>query len=185
MTSTRVVTGKVRLSYAHLDKPYATSEGQDPKYSVTLLIPKSDTKTLDKIAKAQAAARDHFRARNPQVSFPDHPKTTLYDGDGQRPGGDDFGPECRGCMVMTVSSKDAPVLVDRDRNDIMRATDIYSGCYGRVDMNFFAYSNSGNKGISAALLGVQKLADGDPLGGGERGSADAFNDDFEDDDDWM
>lgn len=185
MTSTRVVTGKVRLSYAHLDKPYATSEGQDPKYSVTLLIPKGDTKTLDKIAKAQAAARDHFRARNPQVSFPDRPKTTLYDGDGQRPGGDDFGPECRGCMVMTVSSKDAPVLVDRDRNDIMRATDIYSGCYGRVDMNFFAYSNSGNKGISAALLGVQKLADGDPLGGGERGSADAFNDDFEDDDDWM
>lgn len=185
MISTRVVTGKVRLSYSHLDKPYAGDNGQEPKYSVTVLIPKSDTKTLDKIAKAQAAARDNFRNRNPQVSFPDRPKTTLYDGDGQRPSGDDFGPECRGCMVITVSSKDEPVLVDRDRNDIMRATDIYSGCYGRVDMNFFAYANSGNKGISAALLGVQKLSDGEPLGGGQRGSADAFDDGFDEDEDWM
>lgn len=182
MTNTRVVTGKVRLSYVHIDKPYAANEGQEPKYNVTILIPKGDKKTLDNIAAAQTAARDHFRSRNPQISFPDHPKTTLYDGDGQRPGGDDFGPECRGCMVMTVSSKDAPVVVDRDRNDIIRLTDVYSGCYARVDMNFFAYANSGNKGISAGLLGIQKLADGEPLGGGERGSADAFDDDYDDDD---
>lgn len=180
--STRVVTGKVRLSYVHVDKPYAANANQEAKFSVTLLIPKSDQKTLGKIKAAQVAARDKFRAKNPTISMPDKPKTTLYDGNGDRLSGEPFGPECKDCMVMTVSSKTRPVLVDRDRNEIMDVTEVYSGCYARVDMDFYGYTNSGNKGVTAGLLGVQKMGDGEPLGGA-RGSADAFADDYEDEED--
>ena len=167
-----------------MDKPYAANANQEPKYNVTLLIPKDDKKTLDKIKAAQIAARDKFRAKHPSAGLPDRPKLTIYDGDGDRPSGDAYGPECKGHMVITVASKDKPVLVDRNRNEILDTTEVYSGCYARVDMDFYGYANSGNKGVSAGLLGIQKLADGESLGGA-RGSADAFDDEYEDEgEDW-
>ena len=96
-----------------------------------------------------------------------------------RPNGEEFGPECRGCMVITASSKNQPVIVDEFRNPITDATEIYSGCYGRAAINFFGYSRNGKKGISAGLQSVQKLYDGEPLGGA-RGSANDFDDGWTD-----
>lgn len=179
--STKVVTGKVRFSFVNIFEPRASQDGGDPKYSVTLLIPKTDKTTMGKIREAMEEARQNFCAKNGNTALPAKPSNTLHDGDGQKDNGDDYGPECKGHYVMTVSSKDRPVIVDAARNEILDRTEVYSGCYGRAAINFYGYNSHGKKGISAGLLSVQKLTDGEPFG--TRGSADDFDDDYEDDDD--
>lgn len=184
--STKVVTGKVRFSYCHIFEPQPDQDGGDPKYSVTLLIPKNDKATLGKIKAAMAEAREKFCQRNGAAALPANPVHTLHDGDGQRPNGGDFAPECKGCYVITVSSKQKPKVVDSSRNEILDAQEVYSGCYGRASINFYGYNSRGRKGISAGLLAVQKLHDGEPFG--TVGSADDFNDDYTEigaDDDFM
>ncbi len=179
--STKVVTGKVRLSFVNIFEPKAPQGGGDPKYSVTLLIPKTDKDTLGKIAQAISDARENFCKRNGASALPVKPNTTLHDGDGVRDSGDPYGPECKGCYVITVSSKQRPVIVDRNGQAILDSTEVYSGCYGRASINFYGYNQAGKKGISAGLLAIQKLADGDPFG--IVGSASDFDDDFKDDSD--
>ena len=176
--STKVVTGKVRFSFCHIFEPQAPQGGGDPKYSVTLLIPKSDTATLGKFKAAMEEARENFCNRNGANALHAKPVHTLHDGDGQRPNGEDFGPECKGCYVITVSSKQKPVIVDAFRNEITDPTEVYSGCYGRAAINFYGYNTAGKKGLSAGLLSIQKLSDGEPFG--TVGSADDFDDDFYD-----
>lgn len=179
--ATKVITGKVRFSFCHIFEPQEPQGGGDPKYSVTLLIPKGDKATLDKMMAAIAEARENFCKRNGMNALPLKPVHTLKDGDGTRDNGDPFGPECKGCYVITVSSKIKPVIVDAFRNPITDPAEVYSGCYGRAAINFFGYNTSGKKGISAGLLSIQKLSDGEPFG--TVGSADDFNDGFEDHDD--
>lgn len=185
--STKLTTGKVRFSFCHVFEPQTPTGGGDAKYSVTLLIPKSDTTTLGKIKEAMAEARANFCKKNGEASLPQKPNHTLHDGDGLRDSGDPYGPECKGCYVITVSSKQKPVIVDAFRNEITDASEVYSGCYGRASINFYGYNANGKKGISAGLLAIQKLADGEPFG--TVGSADDFDDDFQDgegfDDDFM
>ena len=183
--ATKVVTGKVRFSYVNIFEAQAPQGGGDPKFSVTLLIPKSDTVTLNKIKEAMTEARENFCKRNGAAALPQKPNHTLHDGDGVRDSGDPYGPECNGCYVITVSSKQKPVIVDAFRNDITDPGEVYSGCYGRAAINFYGYNSNGKKGISAGLLSIQKLHDGDPFG--TVGSANDFDDDFADeaDDDFM
>lgn len=183
--STKVVTGKVRFSYVNIWEPKEPQGGGDPKYSVTLLIPKNDTVTVGKIKEAIVDARENFCKRNGANALPAKPNTTLHDGDGVRDSGDPYGPECKGCYVITVSSKQKPVIVDAFRNPVTDPGEVYSGCYGRAAINFYGYSQSGKKGISAGLLSVQKLSDGEPFG--TVGSADDFNDGYSDgeDDDFI
>ena len=176
--STKVVTGKVRFSFCHIFEPQVPLNGGDPKYSVTLLIPKSDTVTIGKIKEAIAEARENFCKRNGANALPQKPNHTLHDGDGQRDSGEDYGPECKGCYVITVSSKNKPVIVDNFRNPVTDPAEVYSGCYGRAAINFYGYSQAGKKGVSAGLLSIQKLHDGEPFG--TVGSADDFDDDFND-----
>lgn len=186
--STKVVTGKVRFSFCHIFEPQTPQGGGDPKYSVTLLIPKSDTTTIGKIKEAMVEARENFCKKNGATALPVKPNHTLHDGDGMRDSGDPYGPECKGCYVITVSSKQKPVIVDNFRNEITDPAEVYSGCYGRAAINFYGYSQAGKKGISAGLLSIQKLADGEPFG--TVGSANDFDDDYADtdagvDDDFM
>ena len=182
--ATKIVTGKVRFSYVTLAQPKASEEGAEPKYSCVLLIPKSDTATLQKIKAAITEAADAFRARNGAASLPANPMSPLHDGDGTKPNsGEPYGPECKGCYVMSVSSKLKPLMLDSFKNEIADPNEIYSGCYGRASINFYG-SNNRRKGIGAGLLGVQKLHDGAPLGG-VMASADDFNDGFEDSDDFL
>ena len=178
--STKIVTGKVRFSFCHIFEPQAPLNGGDPKYSVTLLIPKSDTVTLGKIKEAMAEARENFVKKNGANSLPAQPNHTLHDGDGVRDSGDPYGPECKGCYVITVSSKQKPVIVDNFRNEITDPNEVYSGCYGRASINFYGYNQAGKKGISAGLLSIQKLHDGEPFG--TVGSADDFDDNYADPD---
>lgn len=179
----RVVTGKVRLSYVHLFKPYSAVEGGEEKYSVTVLIPKEDAETKKRIDNAiEAAAKEATQkiwngVRPPKIAIP------IYDGDGVRPSDDmPFGEECKGHWVITVSSKadQAPEVIDRFRNPIIDPFEVKSGDYGRVSIRFFAYMFGGKKGIGAGLGNVQKLADGEPLGGSRIKAADDFADDWVD-----
>ena len=172
--ATKVTTGKVRFSYCNIWEAKAPAEGGEPKYSVMLLIPKSDTVTLGKIKAAIAEARERFCERNGANALPANPVTPLHDGDGVKPNsGEPYGPECKGCYVISVSSKQKPIIVDNFRNEITDPGEVYSGCYGRASINFYGYNNR-RKGIGAGLLSIQKLHDGDPFG--TIGSADDFND---------
>lgn len=174
--STKVVTGKVRFSFCHIFEAQAPQGGGEPKYGVTLLIPKSDTATVEKIKAAMAEARENFIKKNGASSLPVKPNHTMHDGDGLRDSGEPYGPECKGCYVITVSNKNKPVIVDNFRNEITDPGEVYSGCYGRAAINFYGYNRNGKKGISASLLSVQKLHDGEPFG--TTGSADDFDDDY-------
>lgn len=175
--STKVVTGKVRFSYVNIFEPKAI-DGAEAKYSVKLLIPKSDKATLAKIQEAIAEAREKFCQKNGANALPLKPSHTLRDGDLPKDNGEPQGPECKGCYVINVSSKQKPAIVDNMGNEITNPTEVYSGCYGRASINFYGYSRNGNKGISAGLLAIKKLHDGEPFG--TVGSASDFDDDFKD-----
>ena len=177
--STRITTGKVRLSYPHLAEPRDSKDGGDPKYSATLLIPKSDTVTLTKVKQAIQEAAEVYKTKNGASSLPPKPSTTLHDGDGLKDNGEEYGDECKGCYVITVNSKQQPLCIDlakREIDDIER--DLYPGCYVRASINFKGYNFNGKKGITAYLNGVQKIAEGEPLSATVSTVAD-FDDDFD------
>ncbi|MED5019309.1 DUF2815 family protein [Paenibacillus chibensis] len=162
--STAVTTGQVRLSFVHLFQPHANQPGQEPKYSTTILIPKSDGATMQRINAAIEAAAQKGVAGIWNGARPPQLKTPIWDGDGVRQNGEPFGPECKGHWVLTASSKQQQAIVDVNLNPIINQTEVYSGMYARVNINFFAFSNSGNRGVGAGLGPVQKLSDGEPLG---------------------
>lgn len=164
MAKTQITTGKVRFSYLNAFHARAINGGAE-KFSTMLIIPKTDSYTLGKIKEAIQAAKDAWVAKGKKL--PAQLKSTLHDGDGTMPNsGEEYGPECKGCYVMNVSSNKKPVLVYFDKTPITEESELYSGCYGRAIINFYVYDNQGNKGISAGLMGIQKLTDGEPLGGG-------------------
>lgn len=167
-TGTKVTTGKVRLSYAHLFEAHAI-EGNEPKYSVSVIIPKSDTETLNAIKEAVNEAKELGKGKF-GGKIPANLKTPLRDGDSERPDDDAY----KNCYFLNASSKNKPGVVGKDVQPILDATEVYSGCYGRLTLNFYAFSASGNKGIAAGLGNVQKLEDGEPLSGFTRAE-----DDFE------
>ena len=160
-----ITTGKVRASYVHIFQPRTPENGGDPKYSVTLLIPKTDTATINGIYAEIERAKQEGAQKAFNGNIPPQCRTPLYDGDGYRQSGEAFGEECRGCMVITASAKQQPVVVGLDMQNILNPADVYSGCYIRANINFFAYNSNGNKGIGCGLNAVQKIEDGEPLGG--------------------
>lgn len=161
---TKVVTGKVRFSYVHVFEPFAMQEGQKPKYSVCLLIPKSDKETLRKIKDAIEAAKQIGKASKWNGTIPANLKLPLRDGDVDRPDQEEY----HGMYFLNASSEQKPGIVDAQLNPILDSTEVYSGCYGRASINFFAYNTAGNKGIGCGLNHIQKLEDGDYLGGRTR-----------------
>ena len=174
---TNVTTGECRLSYVNVFKPYAHQVGQDPKFSVTMLIPKTDIKTLQAIKAAIDAAKQLGVSTKWNGQNPPQVPTPLYDGDGYRPSdGMPFGDECKGCMVITASAKAEypPQVVGLDRQPIVNQSDVYSGMYGYVNINFFAYNSVGKKGIGCGLNAVMKSRDGEVLGGARVSIDEAF-----------
>lgn len=159
-----VVTGEVRLSYVHLLKPHAR-EGQDEKYSVTVLVPKSDIRTKAAIdAAIESAMQDGSARLWGGKRYDVHP---VYDGDGLRADKQPFGDECKGHWVFTASTSvdRRPRVVDVNVQDILDPTKVYSGVYGRVGVDFYAYNNPNKKGVGCGLTNVQILRDGPALGG--------------------
>lgn len=172
----RVITGKVRLSYTNLITPRAPKQGDKLKYSTTLLIPKSDIATKQRIDAAINAAIQEGIVSKWSGVRPTQPAVSIYDGDGVRSTGEYFSEECKGYWVMTASSEQKPQVVDINLNEIMNPAEIYSGMFARVSIRFFPYFNSGKKGIGCGLCNVQKLEDGEPLGG-RTNAADDFGGD--------
>lgn len=158
-TSTKVVTSKVRFSYANVFEPSAM-EGSDPKYSVVLLIPKSDTVTVERIKAAISAALENSKSKLFGGKIPMEYKSPLRDGDLKTD-----HPEYAGHWFINAKSDSQPGIVDKALNPIIDRNDFYSGCFGRASVNFFGYNKSGNKGVGCALLNLQKLEDGERLSG--------------------
>ena len=170
--ATKVLTGEVRLSYVNLTTPRAAQQGGEPKYSVTLLIPKSDTATKMDIDNSIRAAYEEGVSKKWGGAHP-QPKVIVHDGDGMRPSGLPFGDECKGCWVLTASTKNKPQVVGIDNvNCELAPNDIYSGMYARVTINFFAFDTAGNKGVGCGLGNVMKTKDGEPLSGGASAASD-------------
>jgi hypothetical protein len=157
-----------RLSYVNVFEPKSIN-GSDPKYSVSVIIPKSDKKTVNAILKAIEAAKQEGAPKF-GGKVPTNLKTPLRDGDIDRP--DD--PAYEGCYFINANSKNAPQVVDGKIQAILDRSEVYSGCYGKVSLNLYAFNINGNRGIAAGLGNVQKLKDGEPLGGMSRAE-----DDFE------
>lgn len=172
-----IVTGQSRLSYVHLNAPYAHQGGGEPKYSVTVLVPKSDKTTKARIDAAIQAATQQGIASKWNGAKPPIIPNPLYDGDGTKSNGERFPDECKGHWVFTASSKQdkRPRVVDLNRQDILDPAAIYSGMYGRVAFDAYPYAFSGKKGIAFGLTGIQKTAEGQPLG-----STSSVEDDFSD-----
>ena len=167
--TTKVATGVIRGSYVKIFKaelPKNAAPGAEPKFSMTLLIRKDDTATLDKIAKAQQTA---VALKWPNKA-PAKVHTTLHDGDEPRESnGEAYGVECKGHMVMTVSSKFKPRIIDRDSNEIIDPSQVGSGDYFKASINFYGYSAQGKNGVSAGLNNLLFWDKGVSLGG--QGSA--------------
>jgi hypothetical protein len=166
---TKVVTGKIRLSYVHLFEAYSSTD-DDPKFSCVLLIPKTDKVTIAALRAAQQSALANGASGTFGGKAPKSWKDTIHDGDEEADL--DKNPEYAGMLYMNVSSKTRPGIVGPDLLPILDSTEVYSGCFARVSLNAFPYSNSGNQGVSFGLNHVQKLADGDFLGGRSRAEDD-------------
>ena len=177
---TKVITGvNTRWSYVNAWEPKSINGGA-PKYSVSLIIPKSDTKTLEKIRAAIQAAYEEgqskLKGNGRSVPALSALKTPLRDGDAERPDDEAYA----NSYFVNANSGTAPGIVDADRNPILERSEVYSGVYGRASINFYAFNSNGNKGIACGLNNLQKIRDGEPLGGKNRAEDDFAEADEED-----
>lgn len=178
---TKVITGpKTRWSYANVWDAKSI-DGGTPKYSVSLIIPKTDKATLERIRAAIMAAYEEGEGKlkgNSKIAPPLAAiKNPLRDGDTERPG----DPAYANSYFINANSSSAPGIVDADRNPIIERSEVYSGVYGRASINFYAFNSNGNRGIACGLNNLQKISDGEPLGGKSRAEDDfasSYDEDF-------
>lgn len=176
----KVITGKdTRWSYANVWEAKSINDGT-PKFSISLIIPKSDTATIAKVKAAiEAAYKDgeaKLKGNGKSVPALSAIKTPLRDGDVERP--DD--PAYANAYFINANSTTAPGIVDADRNPILTRSEVYSGVYGRASINFYAFNSNGNRGIACGLNNLQKIRDGEPLGGKASAESDFATDDEDD-----
>ena len=184
ISSTEIVTGEIRLSYAHLFTPTLPANaapGQQAKYSVCLLIDKKDEKTLKLIREAvqhalTAGVSTKFGGKTPKKWH-----DPLRDGDAEKDL--DRNPEYAGCYFINCSSQRKPGLVDRRGVEILDPDELKSGDYAKADINFYPYSNTGNAGVACGINNVLKTRDGEALGGTTLNPMAAFDGEFDDGDD--
>ena len=168
-----------RWSYANVWEPKSINGGT-PKYSVSLIIPKSDKVTVEKIKKAIQAAYEEgqskLKGNGKSVPSLSVLKTPLCDGDLERPDDEAYA----NSYFINANSATAAGIVDADRNTIIDRSEVYSGVYGRASINLYAFNSNGNKGIACGLNNLQKIKDGEPLGGKSRAEDDfATEDDYD------
>lgn len=176
----KVITGPdTRWSYANVWEAKSINGGT-PKFSVSLIVPKSDTKTVAKIRAAIEAAyhdgESKLKGNGKSVPPLAALKIPLRDGDSERP--DD--PAYANAYFINANSSTAPGIVDADRNPILTRSEVYSGVYGRASISFYAFNSNGNKGIACGLNNLQKVRDGEPLGGKTSAESDFATDDDDD-----
>ena len=182
---TKVVTGKVRLSYANIFEPKSIN-GSEPKYSVSLIIPKEDTQMVETIKQAIENAKERDKGKwNGKI--PANLKTPLRDGDEERPDDEAYA----NSYFINANSTRPPAIVgtEKDRSTgkaiQLGEDEVYSGCYARVSINFYGFNASGNKGIACGLGNIQKVADGERLGGGSTAEEDFEFEEVDAEDDFL
>ena len=177
---TKVITGlNTRWSYANVWEAKSINGGT-PKFSVSLIIPKDDTVTVNKIKAAIQSAYEEgqskLKGNGKTVPTLSIIKTPLRDGDLERPDDESYA----WCYFINANSASAPGIVDADRQPVIDRSEVYSGVYGRASINFYAFNSNGNKGIACGLNNLQKIKDGEPLGGKSRAEDDFATADDED-----
>ena len=177
---TKVITGvNTRWSYANVWDAKSINGGA-PKYSVSLIIPKSDTVTINKIKAAIQAAYEEgeSKLKGSAKVCPalDVIKNPLRDGDKERPGDEAYA----NSYFINANSATAPGIVDADCQLILDRSEVYSGVYGRASINLYAFNSNGNRGIACGLNNLQKMRDGEPLGGKSSAESDFATDDDDD-----
>lgn len=170
---TKVVTGRMtRFSYVHVDKPVAMVEGGAEKYSVSLIIPKSDKETISDVRRAIKAAYDDglgkLKGNSRTAPTLESLRAVLRDGDTDKPDDEAY----RDSYFVNAKSVRKPYVCDSANNEIIDCSEIYSGCYGRASISFYAYNTGTSRGIACSLNGLQKIKDGEPLGGMSSAKAD-------------
>lgn len=181
LSTTQIATREVRISFVSIFEPRAIKEGDEPKYSLMVMVPKSDTKTVKAIKAAIAAAEKQGATGGTFGKKKKASKQPLKDGDEQLMDEDnELGEEIAGHYYFNASSKRKPQIIDMYQKAIEDPEQVYSGCYARVAINFFPY-NHNSTGVAAGLEIVMKLKDGERLGGGRIDVSSAFgdNDDFD------
>ena len=182
---TKIITGVCRLSYANIWQAKSINGGV-PKYSTSVLIPKSDMKTVANVKAAIEAAyyegESKLKGNSKTVPSLASLKTPLRDGDTERPDDEAYA----GHWFLNANSNTAPGVVDANREPIYDTSEIYSGVYARVSLTFYAFNSNGNRGIACGLQNIQKVRDGESLGGKPK-AEDDFDDGFqvEDDSDFL
>ena len=176
----KVITGPdTRWSFANVWEPKSINGGT-PKYSVSLIVPKSDVKTVAKIKAAIEAAYHEGEAKLKGSGKSVPPlaaiKNPLRDGDIERPDDSAYA----NAYFINANATSAPGIVDADRNPILSRSEVYSGVYGRASISFYAFNSNGNKGIACGLNNLQKVRDGEPLGGKTSAESDFSTEDDED-----
>ena len=176
---TKVITGPTTIfSYLNCWDAKAI-QGGTPKFSVSLIIPKSDTKTIEKIKAAIQAAYEEgqskLKGNGKSIPALSTLKTPLRDGDVERPDDEAY----KNSYFINANSGTAPGVVDADRNPIIDRSEMYSGVKGRASINLYAYNVNGNRGIACGLNNLQKISDGTPLGGKSRAEDDFATEDEE------
>ena len=180
--STKVITGKVRFSYVNIFKSRAFQAGQDEKFSICLLIPKEDKATIKKIKAAIEEAIQEGISSKWGGKKPANLKLPLRDGDDERA---DEAEEYVGMYFLNANSNQKPGIVDQDLNEILDPDEVYSGCWGRASINFYAFNSNGNRGVGVGLNNIQKLSDGERLGAARASAESDFGgEDFEDEEDF-
>jgi hypothetical protein len=165
-TSTKLITGLVRFSYLNAWEPKSINGG-DEKYSVSLIIPKTDTKTITEIKAAIEAAKQEGKAKLGD-KIPANLKTPLRDGDEERPDDEAY----KNSYFINANSKERPQVVDKNVKAILDQSEVYSGCYGKASVSFYVFNTNGNKGVACGLGNIQKIKDGEPLSGRSRAEDD-------------
>jgi hypothetical protein len=158
--STKVIIGPVRFSYLHIREPWAAEEGNDPKYSASLIIPKSDKVLKKEIDRAVNAAVEigisKFGAR---FAAAKNLKLPLRDGNER----DDE--TYKNTWFLNANAATQPGVVDKNRKPVLNQDDVYSGCYGYASVTFYPFEKKGNLGVACGLNHLMKTRDGEPLGG--------------------
>ena len=173
---TKVITGpRTRWSYANVWDAKSI-DGGTPKFSVSLIIPKTDTATVGRIKAAIQVAYEEGEGKlkgSSKIAPPlEAIKNPLRDGDKERPGDAAYA----NSYFINANSSTAPGIVDADRNPIIERSEVYSGVYGRASISFYAFNSNGNRGIACGLNNLQKISDGEPLGGRARAEDDFASD---------
>ena len=166
MANEAIVTPAFTAAFTSVFKPKGIKG--DPsaplKYSVAMLFPKGDKIEALRELMLKAAHDKWGKERAEKYMANPKFKNPIKD---QGDMAEQYAGFVDGAVYIQASNSDKPGLIDNRNQDIIDEDDFYSGCLARAQVQCYAWEHPvGGKGCSFSLLNVQKLRDGERLGGG-------------------